>query len=165
MLYAHLRSQVHPIQGMMVRVCSVWSTLPVWCLKFQVQGPSLFAIPSPIVKLCLFQSMLKRNVICSSSFTGASNPGNVVRVCSVWYTLPVWCLKFQVQGPSLFAIPSPIVKLCLFQSMLKRNVVCSSSFTGASNPGNDCARVFSVAYSTPLVHKISGSRTFTFCHT
>ena len=85
----------------------------------------------------------------------------MVRVCSVWPTLPVWCIKFEVQGPSLFAIPSLIVK----QSILNGNVVCSSSFTAASNPGNDGASVFSVAYSTRLVHKISGSRTFTFCHT
>ena len=46
MLHAHLHSQVHPIQGMMVRVCSVWPTLRVWCTKFQIEGPSLFAIPS-----------------------------------------------------------------------------------------------------------------------
>ena len=43
MLYAHLQSQVHPIQEMMVRVCSVWPTLSVWCVKFQIEGPSLFA--------------------------------------------------------------------------------------------------------------------------
>ena len=46
MLYAHLQSQVHPIQGMMVPVCSVWPTLRVWCVKFHIEGPSLFAIPS-----------------------------------------------------------------------------------------------------------------------
>ena len=34
-------------------------------------------------------------------------------------------------------------------------LVCLSSFTGASNPGNDCASVFSVAYSKHLLHKIS----------
>ena len=46
MLHAHLHSQVHPIQGMMVRVCSVWPTLRLWCTKFQIEGTSLFAIPS-----------------------------------------------------------------------------------------------------------------------
>ena len=70
MLYAHLQSQVHPIRGMMVRVCSVWPTLSVWCVKFQIEGPSLFAIPS------LYVRKFSRNVVGSSSFTGASNPGN-----------------------------------------------------------------------------------------
>ena len=46
MLYAHLHSQVHPIQQTMVHVCSVWPTLSVWCIKFQIEGPLLFAIPS-----------------------------------------------------------------------------------------------------------------------
>ena len=46
MLYAHLHSQVHPIQQTMVYVCSVWPTLSVWCIKFPIEGPSLFAIPS-----------------------------------------------------------------------------------------------------------------------
>ena len=31
------------LRGMM---CSVWPTLSVWCVKFQIEGPSLFAIPS-----------------------------------------------------------------------------------------------------------------------
>ena len=48
-----------------------------------------------------------------------------------------------------------MVKLCLFQSKLNINVICSSSFTGASNPGNDGSSVFSVAYSSRLVYKIS----------
>ena len=33
-------------------------------------------------------------------------------------------------------------------------VVCLSSFTGASKPRNDGASVFSVVYSTRMVHKI-----------
>ena len=45
MSYAHLHSQVHPIQETMVHMCSVWPTLSVWCIKFQIEGPSLFAIP------------------------------------------------------------------------------------------------------------------------
>ena len=46
MFDVYLRSQVRPIQGMMVRVCSVWPTLSIWCIKFGIEGPSLFAIPS-----------------------------------------------------------------------------------------------------------------------
>ena len=46
MLYAYLYSQVHPIEGMMVRVCSVWPTLSLRCKKFEIEGPSLFAIAS-----------------------------------------------------------------------------------------------------------------------
>ena len=46
MLYAHLHSHVHPIQETMVHVCSVCPTLSVWGIKFQIEGPSLFAIPS-----------------------------------------------------------------------------------------------------------------------
>ena len=75
-----------------------------------------------IAKLCSLQIKLNTNVVCSSSFTGASNPGN--------------------DGSSV-------------QIKLNTNVVCSSSFTGASNPGNDGLSVFSVAYSKRLVHKIS----------
>ena len=40
--------------------------------------------------------------------------------------------------------------------------IFNTSFTGAFNPGNDGASVFSVAYSKHLVHKISDSKTFTF---
>ena len=42
---AHCQS-VHPIQEKMVRVCSVWPTLSIWCKEFHIEGPSLFAIPS-----------------------------------------------------------------------------------------------------------------------
>ena len=73
----------------------------------------------------------------------------MVCVCSVWPTLSIWCIKFQIERPSLFAIPS------LFQSKLNRNVVGLSSFTGAFNPSNFGAFVFCVAYSKHLVHKIS----------
>ena len=41
-----LHSQTHPIQVLMVRLCSVWPTLSFWCIKFQIERPSLFAIPS-----------------------------------------------------------------------------------------------------------------------
>ena len=37
MLYVYLHSQVRPIQGMMVRVCSVWNTLSSWCVKFGIE--------------------------------------------------------------------------------------------------------------------------------
>ena len=40
------KAQGRTIQGMMVRLCSVWPTLSIWCKKFQIEGPSLFAIPS-----------------------------------------------------------------------------------------------------------------------
>ena len=72
----------------------------------------------------------------------------MVRVCSVLPTLSIWC---QIEGPSLFAIPS---KTLFILELIELNVVCLSSFTGASNPGNDGASVFSVAYSKHLVHKI-----------
>ena len=75
-------------------------------------------------------------------------PGMMVRVCSVWPTLSIWCIKFQIEGPSLFAIPS-------ISELIELKVVCLSSFTGASNPRIDGASVFSVAYSKHLVHKIS----------
>ena len=74
----------------------------------------------------------------------------MLRVCSVWPTLRVWCIKFQIEGPSLFAIPS----LLFISELIELNVVCLSSFTGASNPRNDGASVVSVAYSKHLVHKI-----------
>ena len=76
MLYALLHSQVLPIQGMMVRVCSEWPTLSVLCVKFQIEGPSLFTIPSHSKTLFISPRKFNRNVLCSSSFTGASNPGN-----------------------------------------------------------------------------------------
>ena len=53
MLYAYLHSQVRPIQGMMVSVCSVWPTLSIWCIKFGIEGPSLFAIPRESHTFCL----------------------------------------------------------------------------------------------------------------
>ena len=77
----------------------------------------------------------------------------MVRVCSVWPTLSIWCVKFQIEGPSLFAIPS--INYSETQRIFNTNVVCSSSFTGASNLGNDGSCVFSVAYSKHLVRKIS----------
>ena len=54
----------------------------------------------------------------------------------------------------VLAVENEIVKLCIFPRKFNRNVVCSSSFTGASNPGNDGSSVFSVAYSKCLVRKI-----------
>ena len=52
------------------------------------------------------------------------------------------------------------LRLCL---LLAPKAVCSSSFTGASNPGNDGSSVFSVAYSKRLVlasHTHSGTEPF-----
>ena len=80
--------------------------------------------------------------------------GMMIRLCSVWPTLSIWCIKFQIEGPSLFAIPSLYSKLFISE-LIELNVVCVSSFTGASNPRNDGAFVFSVAYSKHLVQKIS----------
>ena len=73
-VYLHL--QVRPIPGMMVRVCSVWPTLSIWCIKFQIEGPSLFAIPSLYSKTLFISELIELNVVCVSSFTGASNPRN-----------------------------------------------------------------------------------------
>ena len=76
-----------------------------------------------------------------------------MQVCSVWPTLSIWCIKFQIEGPSLFAIPS-LCKTLSISELIELNEVCLSSLTGASNPRNDGASVFSVAYSMHLVHKI-----------
>ena len=46
-------------------------------------------------------------------------------------------------------------KTLFISELIELNDVCLSSFTGASNPRNDGASVFSVAYSKHLVHKIS----------
>ena len=46
-------------------------------------------------------------------------------------------------------------KTLFISELIELNVACLSSFTVASNPGNDGASVFSVAYSKRLVHKIS----------
>ena len=75
----------------------------------------------------------------------------MVQVCSVWPTLSIWCVKFQIEGPSLL----PYLAYSETQRKFNTNVVCSSSFTGASNLGNDGSCVFSVAYSKHLVRKIS----------
>ena len=74
-----------------------------------------------------------------------------MRLCSVWPTLSIWCKKFQIEGPSLFAIP----KTLFISELIELKVVCLSSLTGAYNPRNDGAFVFSVAYSKHLVQKIS----------
>ena len=77
----------------------------------------------------------------------------MVRVCSVWPTLSIWCIKFQ---NDLHFLPYLAYSKTLFISeLIELNVVCLSSFTGASNPRNDGASVFLVAYSKHLVHKIS----------
>ena len=74
-------------------------------------------------------------------------------VCSVWPTLSIWCIKFGIEG--LHFLPYVAYSKTLFISeLIELNVVCLSSFTGASNLGNDGASVFSVAYSKHLVHKI-----------
>ena len=76
-----------------------------------------------------------------------------VLVCSEWPTLSIWCIKFEIEGPSL--LPYLAYSKTLFISeLIELNVVCLSSFTGTSNLGNDDASVFSVAYSKHLVHKI-----------
>ena len=46
-------------------------------------------------------------------------------------------------------------KTLFISELIELNAVWLSSFTGASNPRNDGASVFSVAYSKHLVHKIS----------
>ena len=43
-------------------------------------------------------------------------------------------------------------KTLFISELIELNVVCLSSFTGASNPRNDSASVVSVAYSKHLVH-------------
>ena len=91
--------------------------------------------------------MLKRNVVCSSSFTGASNPGNDgARVFSVAYsTRTVWCIKFQIQGPSVFVICTyPIV---LFSILMYAHV------HPQVHPMQ--GMMVRVCYSMRLVHKIS----------
>ena len=45
-------------------------------------------------------------------------------------------------------------KTLFISELIELNFICLSSFTGASNLGNDGASVFSVAYSKHLVHKI-----------
>ena len=75
--------------------------------------------------------------------------GMMVRVCSVWPTLSIWCIKFGIHFLQYVAYSKT-----LFISELIELNVCLSSFTGASNHGNDGASVFSVAYSKHLVHKI-----------
>ena len=87
----------------MVRVWSVWPTLSVWCVIFQIEGPSLFAIPSLFV---YFRGNSIEMLYAHLQSQVHPIQGMMVRVCSVWPTLSVWCVKFQIEGPSLFAIPS-----------------------------------------------------------
>ena len=54
-----------------------------------------------------------------------------------------------------FHLVATLLRSCFALPMSFSPVLPPTSFTGASNPGNDCASVFSVAYCPSLVHKIS----------
>ena len=86
----------------MVRVCSVWPTLNIWCKKFHIEGPSLF----PYLAYSKTVYFRARNVVVYLHSHEHPIQGIMVRVCSVWPTLITWMKKFHIEGPSLFAIPS-----------------------------------------------------------
>ena len=108
-------------------------------------------------KTLFISELIELNVVCLSSFTGASRVGNDgASVFSVAYSKHLVHNTLANLGlKDLHFLPYLAYSKTLFISeLIELNVVCLSSFTGAPNLRNDGASVFSVAYSKHLVHKI-----------